>query len=113
MKHTKITCPKSDTWFIDGGKCGWAHECDECEEYVNEKKGDKMSTIKVKVEYNAIPDIIPELDDAIRSAMELAGLEWYAQGVEVGTGKRDICFDWPVPEDRCVNIVMPKREDAP
>jgi len=30
-KYTKETCPKSSTWFNNGGRCGWAHVCDECE----------------------------------------------------------------------------------
>ena len=30
FKFTHETCPKSDTWFADGGRCGWAHECDKC-----------------------------------------------------------------------------------
>ena len=34
MKYSKKTCPKSDTWFVDGGRCGWGHECTECSEYV-------------------------------------------------------------------------------
>ena len=32
MKYTLLTCPKDDTWFADGGRCGWAHECKECKE---------------------------------------------------------------------------------
>ena len=24
------TCPKNETWFVDGGRCGWAHECAQC-----------------------------------------------------------------------------------
>ena len=30
IKFTPETCPKSEDWFMRGGKCGWAHECDEC-----------------------------------------------------------------------------------
>ena len=29
-QYTKATCPKPDQWFVDGGRCGWAHECDRC-----------------------------------------------------------------------------------
>lgn len=28
--YAKTTCPKSETWFVDGGRCGWAHECERC-----------------------------------------------------------------------------------
>lgn len=30
MEYTTETCPKDDTWFVDGGRCGWAHECERC-----------------------------------------------------------------------------------
>jgi hypothetical protein len=29
-KYNKSTCPKPDTWFAEGGKCGWAWCCDDC-----------------------------------------------------------------------------------
>ena len=38
MKYNKKTCPKSDTWFADGGRCGWGHECAECSEYMSQCK---------------------------------------------------------------------------
>lgn len=28
--YTPETCPKSDTWLAEGGRCGWAHECAHC-----------------------------------------------------------------------------------
>lgn len=28
--YTPETCPQSDTWFADGGRCGWAWVCDKC-----------------------------------------------------------------------------------
>jgi len=31
-KYTHETCPKSLEWFERGGRCGWAHECEECVE---------------------------------------------------------------------------------
>ena len=31
MKYTEATCPMRAVWFENGGRCGWAHECDECE----------------------------------------------------------------------------------
>jgi hypothetical protein len=36
---TKETCPKSDEWFANGGRCGWAHACDFCLENPNDPKG--------------------------------------------------------------------------
>lgn len=30
--YTVATCPKTDTWLADGGRCGWAHECNECKD---------------------------------------------------------------------------------
>ena len=30
-RYTQQTCPKSDTWFAEGGRCGWAHCCAECD----------------------------------------------------------------------------------
>lgn len=41
-KHNKQTCPKSDTWFADGGRCGWADECAECKEF-------KMKDVRNKI----------------------------------------------------------------
>ncbi|MDY0188672.1 MAG: hypothetical protein RBR16_12195 [Syntrophus sp. (in: bacteria)] len=29
-KHSRDTCPKSDTWFANGGACGKARDCDNC-----------------------------------------------------------------------------------
>jgi len=29
-EYTHNTCPKPSTWFINGGRCGWAHECSKC-----------------------------------------------------------------------------------
>lgn len=28
--YDRNSCPQSDTWFADGGRCGWAHECGRC-----------------------------------------------------------------------------------
>lgn len=36
-----------------------------------------------------------ELDSKITAALEAAGFKWYAQGLEVDTGIRDIAFDAP------------------
>jgi len=33
-KYTKEICPKNDTWFSEGGRCGWAHVCNECKDNV-------------------------------------------------------------------------------
>ena len=37
---------------------------------------------------------IGKLDDLIVKALKEVGLEWYAQGLDITTGERDICFDW-------------------
>lgn len=29
--YNRDNCPQSEDWFIRGGKCGWAHCCDQCE----------------------------------------------------------------------------------
>lgn len=29
-KYDKNNCPKSDTWFADGGSCGYSWSCDDC-----------------------------------------------------------------------------------
>jgi hypothetical protein len=26
----QVNCPKSEDWFVRGGRCGWAHECKDC-----------------------------------------------------------------------------------
>jgi len=30
VRYDHTTCPKSDTWFADGGRCGIGHCCKEC-----------------------------------------------------------------------------------
>jgi hypothetical protein len=48
-KYNKNSCPQHDTWFANGGRCGWAHECKDCEEYrLIKKKEEKMQ----KIEYD-------------------------------------------------------------
>ena len=29
-KYDQDTCPKPDTWFMEGNSCGFAPECEEC-----------------------------------------------------------------------------------
>lgn len=36
-KYNKKTCPKDMRWVEQGGKCGWAHACRDCEEYTGWK----------------------------------------------------------------------------
>ena len=31
-KYSKANCPKPDTWFAEGGKCGWSWCCDDCKD---------------------------------------------------------------------------------
>jgi len=45
-KYTASTCPKNGDWFVLGGRCGWAHECDFCED--NPEKENNMKEIVVK-----------------------------------------------------------------
>ena len=59
----------------------------------------KGKEVKIKVTYDS--DLNQELDDKIRSAIEGIGGKWYAQGTDLTTGIRDICFDYlPVPNLR-------------
>jgi len=50
MKYNKNTCPKSETWFINGGKCGWAWVCDNCKD--NPKLISKVKKVKDTNETN-------------------------------------------------------------
>ena len=34
-QYDKNNCPKSMRWLEQGGRCGWAHECDKCRENPN------------------------------------------------------------------------------
>ncbi len=36
--YDKSNCPKSETWFVSGGRCGWAHECDRCRDNYGQRK---------------------------------------------------------------------------
>jgi len=29
-RFTPAQCPKGETWFVNGGRCGFAHACDDC-----------------------------------------------------------------------------------
>lgn len=53
--------------------------------------------MQVKVVYTG--GLNTELDDTIIRALTEAGLEWYAQGQNIETRERDICFDWVSPRD--------------
>jgi nicotinamidase/pyrazinamidase len=52
-KYNLESCPKSSTWFSNGGRCGWAHECSDCSEDPDNKnkrkniKGKKMEKIEL------------------------------------------------------------------
>lgn len=52
-------------------------------------------TVRIKVTYPAqnINVIDSSLDGKIKDVMDRIGATWYAQGVEVKTKVRDICFD--------------------
>ncbi len=32
IKYNLKTCPQSDTWFANGGRCGWAKVCRFCKD---------------------------------------------------------------------------------
>jgi len=51
----------------------------------------KRESIKIKITYQGPLDI--ELDEKIQNLMESIGAKWYAQGTDLITGIRDICFD--------------------
>ncbi len=55
-----------------------------------------MSKTAIKVVYNC-GGINSKLDKLISKAMKSIGADWYAQGVEVATLKRDLNFDIEVP----------------
>lgn len=47
---------------------------------------------RVKVLYTGPLD--GDLDDKIVTALEAIGCKWYAQGMDINTHERDICFDY-------------------
>ena len=40
-RYTRETCPKSDTWFSEGGACGKAWDCKECADAPNRECGEE------------------------------------------------------------------------
>lgn len=57
---------------------------------------------KIKVVYdapNGHHSIYTQLDQKIYQAMKSINAKWYAQGVNLEDGKRDICFDIEVDEN--------------
>jgi hypothetical protein len=41
IKYSQRTCPKNDDWFIRGGYCGGAHDCQYClDNPINQNKGE-------------------------------------------------------------------------
>lgn len=52
--------------------------------------------VKIKVTYEG--GISNERDQAIQKKLESIGAEWYAQGTDVRTGERDLCFDLEMTE---------------
>ena len=50
-----------------------------------------MQTIKVT--YRHKNKIDEKLDNKITKALAKVGFEWYAQGYDLGSGERDLCFD--------------------
>ena len=55
---------------------------------------------RIEVTYQNDRGIDPDIDNKIRLAMEIAGAEWYAQGFNLITKTRDICFDLETTTDR-------------
>lgn len=53
----------------------------------------KKGTVRVKVTYKLSENINPMLDQTIRNKMKTINGDWYAQGYNIDTGIRDICFD--------------------
>lgn len=45
-RYTQQTCPKSDTWFAEGGRCGWAHCCAECDHLGQKEETPQQKEIK-------------------------------------------------------------------
>lgn len=60
LKASRKDCPKSDTWFIDGGRCGWAHECEGCE--CNPERGDKKCDVTITSCRRCDLPLAPETD---------------------------------------------------
>ena len=50
-----------------------------------------MKKIRIKVEYEG--GINTSIDTELVSKMEGVGAKWYAQGKDMKSGIRDICFD--------------------
>ena len=48
--------------------------------------------MQIKVTYRG-GEVNLELDKRIKEALEAIGAKWYASGMEIDTGIRDICFD--------------------
>lgn len=53
----------------------------------------------VRVTYIAKDGLDEKLDAKITAALTLAGFSWYAQGFNLETEVRDICFDVPIIKD--------------
>ena len=39
-------CPQSDTWFVNGGRCGWAWNCEYCKDNPDKEKVNKENRSK-------------------------------------------------------------------
>ena len=53
----------------------------------------KESKMKVKIKVTYEGGISNEKDQEIQKKMRAIGAEWYAQGTDLRTGERDLCFD--------------------
>ncbi len=49
--------------------------------------------IKIKVTYETNGKVDRDIDSAIQEKIASIGGKWYAQGMELRTHVRDICFD--------------------
>lgn len=50
MKYSHDTCPKNDTWFAEGGRCGWAHACKDCKDSPIEPQSMTHKTFTTKTQ---------------------------------------------------------------
>jgi hypothetical protein len=53
-----------------------------------------LKRCKISVTYSILEDIDIDIDNKIKTAMESIGCVWYAQGINLTNGVRDIAFDY-------------------
>lgn len=55
---------------------------------------DRMCNMERRIEIKYSGGMSESLDEKIQKALESIGCTWYAQGVDLSTGDRDIAFDY-------------------